>query len=208
MSDARDDDAQSLRALGTRLRRQRRARRLTLRDVAAQTGLSVPFLSKVENGGAAPSLTSLFALARVLGTSPEWLLAAPTVDSVRFVPKEAGQRFPVTDDGRAHRRQLTGAGEPFSAAEYVAEHGADLGGWNASPGREVIHVLSGRLEVTLRHDTGEISHVLDAGDTLIYDTSVPHRWTARGRSATRFLHVLTDGTARDQELLPMASSGN
>jgi transcriptional regulator with XRE-family HTH domain len=208
VTDSRDDDAQSLKVLGSRLRRQRRAHRLTLREVAELSGLSVPFLSKVENGGAAPSLTSLFALARVLGTSPEWLLAAPTEDHVRFVPRDAGQRFQVTDDGRAHRRQLTGANEPFSAAEYSAEHGADLGGWNASPGREVIHVLSGRLLVVLKTDSGEETHTLRTGDTLVYDTSVPHLWKALGRDTTRFLHVLTDGTARAQELVPAAISGN
>ena len=208
MSDSGEDNAQWLQILGARLRSQRRTHRLTLREVAEQSGLSVPFLSKVENGGATPSLTSLFALARVLGTTPEWLLAAPTHDAVRFVPRDAGQRFQVTDDGRAHRRQLTGVGEPFSAAEYSAEHGADLGGWNASPGREVIHVLSGRLEVVLRAETGEESHILGTGDTLVYDTSVPHRWQALGRSTTRFLHVLADGAARVQDAMPVAISGN
>ncbi|MDT7565916.1 MAG: hypothetical protein QOG76_4540, partial [Pseudonocardiales bacterium] len=40
----------------------------TLADVAAASGLSVPFLSQVENGRTSTSLRSLQALADALGT--------------------------------------------------------------------------------------------------------------------------------------------
>ena len=80
----------------------------------------MPFLSQVETSFAAPSLTSLFAIARVLDTTPERLLAGPVSADVVVTSGDGGQRYDITDAAQtAFRRQLTGLGEPFSAAEYV-----------------------------------------------------------------------------------------
>jgi transcriptional regulator with XRE-family HTH domain len=49
--------------LGLRLRTLRQARRLTQRELARRTGLAVPFLSRVENDRAEPSVRTLERLA-------------------------------------------------------------------------------------------------------------------------------------------------
>ena len=64
--------------LGHRLKAVRLQRRMSLRAVAEQAGLSAGHLSRVERGERTlDSLTALESLARVLGTSPEALSAAP-----------------------------------------------------------------------------------------------------------------------------------
>lgn len=187
-------DADPLVALGRRLRARRRALGLTLRQLSDRSGTSVPFLSQVENGLGTPSLTTLFTLARELGTPPEVLLAGPASDAVTLVRAGEGQRFAVSDAPRsAVRRQLTGADESFSAAEYTVDPGDDLGGFFASEGREVLHVLAGRLAVDLVAEDGLVTHELGAGDTLVYSTSTEHRWRHLGADTTRFLHVVTAG---------------
>lgn len=188
-------DADPAVALGAAVRDRRRALGLRLREVAAATGLSVPFLSQIENGGAMPSLTSLFGLAGVLQTTPERLLAGPYEAPVVLVRRDEGPTYAVTDGSpTAQRRQLTGAGEPFSAAEYVVPCGSDLGGFFASAGREMLHVLTGRLAVDLRSDAGGIEvYELGPGDTMLYTTSTAHRWRHQGRAVTRFVHVVAPG---------------
>ncbi|MEM9710924.1 MAG: XRE family transcriptional regulator [Actinomycetota bacterium] len=172
-----------------------RARRtqlgLTLSKLSDATGLSVPFLSQVETSFAAPSLISLFSIARALNTTPERLLAGPVSASVVVTASDQGPRYPVTDaSDSATRRQLTGLGEPFSAAEYEVPAGADLGGFFSSDGREMIHVKVGRLAVDLEEsESTVVTRELAAGDTIIYSTPVRHRWRHLGRSTTRFVHV-------------------
>jgi transcriptional regulator with XRE-family HTH domain len=179
--------------LGRRVRERRRRMGLTLKDLAQRTGLSVPFLSQVENGKR-PSLASLFGLARVLDTTPEALLAGPAREDVAFVGADAGSLYPYSDTTRAAvRRQLTGEGEPFSAAEYAAEPGDDLGGFQSSEGREMIYVVAGGLLVEIRTPAGLARHALRPGDTLVYSTSDEHRWSVVGQETTRFLHVLAPG---------------
>ena len=170
-------DAGPLRDLGGAMRARRHQLGLTLADVSAGTGLSVPFLSQIETSSATPSLTSLFSIAQVLDTTPERLLAGPGPAEVVLTRGGEGQQYPVTDADRSgHRRQLTGLGEPFSVAEYVVEPGADLGGFHSSAGRELLHVTAGRLLVDLDDGGTVTSHELAAGDSLVYPTSVLHRW--------------------------------
>ena len=89
---APDDSAEpdtSRPDLGSAVRARRRRLGLRLSDVAARTGLSVPFLSQIETNFATPSLTSLFAVADVLATSPERLLAGPGAGGGRADPRRA-----------------------------------------------------------------------------------------------------------------------
>ena len=186
-----NDNADALRRLGSLVRSRRRDLGFTLSEIAERTGLSTPFLSQVENGVGTPSLTSLFALARVLETTAEALLAGPPIEPVVVIRASEGARYPVSDQGSgAQRRQITGSGEPFSAAEYVVEPGTDLGGFEASSGRDLLHVIVGRLTVQVRRDGKETSHDLLPGDTILYDTGDAHRWRVSGKTATRFLHIV------------------
>jgi DNA-binding XRE family transcriptional regulator len=56
-----------LTAIGSRIRTMRRARRLTQRALSQRTGLAEAFLSRIENGRAAPSVHTLRRLADALG---------------------------------------------------------------------------------------------------------------------------------------------
>lgn len=189
-----DDDARTLRDLGVAVRRRRRALGMTQARLAAAAGLSVPFVSQIETGFAPPSLSSLFAIARVLDTRPELLLAGPTEDHVTLVRHGEGRIYAVTDAPlAAKRRQLTPLSEPFSGAEYTVERSGDLGGYESSPGREMIHVIDGSLLVDIVDEEGfEQTYELNAGDTLIYSTSSIHRWRHSGRKTSRFLHVASE----------------
>lgn len=63
-----------LREMAERIRETRLARRMTLKTVAAESGMSGANLSQVEHGETIPSVTSLLRLARALGVSADYLL--------------------------------------------------------------------------------------------------------------------------------------
>lgn len=89
------DDSKST---GTRIRSVRRGRRLTQRQLARTTGLAEPFLSRIENGRAVPSLRTIERLAEGLGVSVGDLLAAP---AGMFRPA-----CPVSGSGRCIAEQI------------------------------------------------------------------------------------------------------
>lgn len=185
-------NAEALRHLGQLVRAKRRALGYTLSEVALRTGLSSPFLSQVENGVGTPSLTSLFSLARVLDTTAEALLAGSPIEPVVVIRAAGGTRYPLSDRGSgALRRQLTTTGEPFSAAEYIVQPDTDLGGFEASAGRDLLHVLEGRLIVEVQSGSETTRHDLGPGDTILYDTADAHRWQVSSDTVTRFFHVVS-----------------
>ncbi|AEE97615.1 helix-turn-helix domain-containing protein [Mahella australiensis] len=61
-------------SVGERLKQLRQQRKLTLRDLSQKAGISISFLSDIENGRSNPSLKRLSELAEVLGTTVSYLL--------------------------------------------------------------------------------------------------------------------------------------
>src|SRR5690606_25670562 len=61
-------------SLGARIRAAREAAGLTLKALAARTGLSQPFLSRLERGQVSASIANLLEVARALGLSIAALL--------------------------------------------------------------------------------------------------------------------------------------
>ena len=71
-----DDNAQrQLRALGDFIKAQRQLAELSLRELAARTNVSNPYLSQIERGLHEPSVRVLKAIASALGLPAETLLA-------------------------------------------------------------------------------------------------------------------------------------
>ena len=74
--------------LGVYLREQRREARLSLRQLAAQAGVSNPYLSQIERGLRKPSADVLKELAKALRISAETLYVRAGI----LDPQEDGQR--------------------------------------------------------------------------------------------------------------------
>lgn len=62
--------------LGQVLRRLRNERKLSQEDVAYESGVDRSFLSEIERGIHQPTVSTLFRIARALGTSASAVLAA------------------------------------------------------------------------------------------------------------------------------------
>lgn len=150
-----DHKEQPLR-VGAAVRRRRRALELTLAVVAERSGLSVPFLSQVENERARPSQSSLERVADALGTTAvELLAAADPACSVDVVRAEAGAEFTP----EAHMRPLVRGHHQLHATEFTGDH---------EEGRE------------LQHRNDKLMYVAD-GAVEVEAEGVPTDWGAATR---------------------------
>ena len=168
-------------AVGSQIRRWRTVRGRTLAQVAAQSGLTVGYLSQVENDKASPSLAVLGSIADALDVPAAWLLmgdvAAPTV--VRaverpVVPTDLGRVEHV--DGRASR--------DVTIIEAVAAPGGSVG-MHAHAGDEHHVVLRGRFRMA----QGEHAVELGPGDYLRWDGSIPHEGEVVGDDEAAMLII-------------------
>ena len=116
MTTARGD---SLDRLGARIRHHRRQLGLTLVEVADQAGISQPFLSQIERGKAAPSMSTLEGLAHALGTTQAHLLDAVTAGGASDTGGTG--RGPSHPERVGVQRATEGATEAEPLAEWERE---------------------------------------------------------------------------------------
>lgn len=64
--------------IGTRMRELRKARGLTLKQLAAATGLSIGYLSQLERQAADPSVRALNVISTALGVGINWFFPIQT----------------------------------------------------------------------------------------------------------------------------------
>ncbi|MGQ4490404.1 helix-turn-helix domain-containing protein [Streptomyces sp. NBC_00727] len=156
------DEKETLR-VGAAVRRQRRSLGLTLAAVASRSGLSVPFLSQIENERARPSARSLDRVAEALETTTARLRAA--ADSARAVDVVRAAH----EDG-VHR--VVRGRHQLSALEFTGE--LDLGREFQHRNDEIMYVAEGAAEV----EAEGRAYRLVQGDTLFLSGGVRHRWRA------------------------------
>lgn len=155
--------------IGSSIRRRRKALSKTLVQVAQETELTVGFISQVERGICAPSLSSFMRIATSLNTSIEQLLNVS--ESFEAVTKaEHRQSYSLGEAGRWYEKLGPGfSGSLFYPCiihrppGHVSEH-------MHHKGEVFCYLISGELEYHL----GDVVHMLVAGDSIHHDTSVKH----------------------------------
>jgi len=185
-------------AIGPRVRALREAMRLSLRDLTERSGVSAPMLSQVERGETSPTLSVAARIAGGLELSLSQLLRLDEGGTVRVV--RAGERAAGGARSRGHSYEVLTPPIPGQRAEvslHVLKPGALTAGADDPPmhepgARETAVVLEGALRL---HCDGEL-HDLAEGDSVTFDSDLPHRFENPGRTPTRFLAVVSAGLRR------------
>jgi len=162
-------DADEVLQLGASIRSKRRALGLTLVRLAAQSGLSQPFLSQVERGEARPSMRSLAAIARALGTTAPALLSLPDSHPMLLLRQQDG--FEVENTGGSARSLARGR-RLLLPMEFIGGS-REFQEYNQHEGDEILYVISGVVEVDLESTPLQ---TLRARDSLYYEATRAHRW--------------------------------
>ena len=176
--------------LGARIRTLRRARSLTLVQVAELSGLSHPFLSQVENGRARPSFASLDRIARALGTTQVELFAALAQSAPAATPASGAV---VIDEGigmsgpfaEGSARVLVAGASAFTPMEFVSGN-REFGEYFVHDEEEFCYVVEGMIEADFG---GAETRMLHAGQAFYYRGGTPHRWRSPDGAVYRVLVV-------------------
>jgi transcriptional regulator with XRE-family HTH domain len=187
--------------LGSRLKDVRLKAGLTLRELARQADVSPSFVSQIENGKSQPSVSTLYAFAQLLNVSIDELFDQRGIEAERpplvegwgpdgdknptnaWHPSEYANRVSVVHPShRSHLAMADGvewerlAATPEHAVNFMkityapgatSTAGGDLVGHE---GFEYGYVLKGTLEVTV----GTEVFTLNVGESLGFDSSIPH----------------------------------
>lgn len=179
-------------SIGEKIRALRLRKKLGLVELGRHTGLSPALLSKIERGKLFPTLPTLLRIALVFGVGLEHFFTEDLRRRmVAVVRAKERKRFPEKPKGKdsafhfecldfnALDRKLNAYYAEFRplAAEKVQPH--------QHAGAEFLFVLRGKLAVGLLDQ----EYVLDAQDSIYFDSSLPHTYRRLGASPCAALVV-------------------
>ena len=219
--------------VGPNLRAHREQRQLSLREVARRLNISPSALSQIETGKSRPSVSTLYAIVTELGISLDELFGgrqAPPDRPAARAPKQRVRARTRPAEGRAELdsdivqrsatrhaidlqsgvrwERLTAQPDPEADFLYVVY---DVGGSSSQndlfmrhAGREYGLVLTGTLEVTVGFET----YTLGPGDSISFDSTIPHRLRNTGSEPVTgvWLVIGRSGDDRNRGLAPPPES--
>lgn len=185
--------------IGERLRDLREARNISMRTLAARSGLSANALSMIERGKASPSVSTLYKLADALGISITSFFATDT-DRKQVVFLKSDERPHVSFSRGVFEglggEQFVGRVEPFM---LTLENSANSGPRTMThTGHEFVFCLRGELEYQVER---QIYH-LEAGDSLLFAANLKHKWKNPGRTVATAI-IIISGFEEGEELHAM-----
>ncbi len=178
-------------AIGSKLRRLRLRKSMGLVELSQHTGLSPALLSKLERDVMHPTLPTLLRIAMVFSVGLEYFFNPEPKPVLEIVRKKDRLRFPDSPDNAkvAYYFESLDFPVPNRALDsYLAEFepvAVERSRLHEHPGIEFLYVLSGKLELRTREDPHELSE----GDSVYFDSTVPHGYRRIGAKRTTALVV-------------------
>lgn len=183
-----------MRFIGKIIKQLREEQSLSIEDLAERSGIEAAKLTEIENGGVIPSIGVMIKISRALGERLGTILDGG--ENLGAVVTRAADNKPSADAlsggdlGRnehmnfyslaqgKHDRSM----EPMIVR--LSEKKEDA--MSEHEGEEFIYVLSGVVEVKY----GQQCHTLTKGDTIYYDSLVPHQVYSGSQEEAEILAVI------------------
>ena len=158
-----------------KIREYRKQRKLTIKELAALSGMSISYISQIERGEIDPSLSSLRKIAAVFQL-PLYMLLDDMEVMGNLTLRKDQQVVCYSEDKAVTYRFLT----PLPSPEYspdtllisfaLAPHSQDVPEPIRHFSEEMIYVTEGQLTVQI----GNTDIVLNPGDSTVIQKNLPH----------------------------------
>ncbi len=185
-------------SVGPRIRALRENMSLSLRDLAAKCGVSAPMLSQVERGETSPTLAVAARIAAGLDLTLSQLLRLD--ENHHVVVVTARERRQGKGRGKGHSYELLTPqlpGQRMELSKHRLKPGASTGGQGDPPmhepgSRETVLVVIGTVTLVIDGAARE----LEAGDTVTFDSDLPHHFENLTGDEAVFLAITAAGLRR------------
>jgi len=180
--------------IGKKIRELRKKAGLVLQDLSNRTGLSKPLLSQIEKEVVSPPIATLLKISRALDINigfffqnhdPEERVVlvrkdeSKVIDSRYFGREESGYYYEALAYKKSKKYM-----EPF-LVEFKRKKAEKLS-YFSHEGEEFIYLLEGILEFRTENQ----QYILHPGDSLYFESSIPHAYRALERKNARALTVV------------------
>lgn len=182
--------------VGEKIKSLRETKEISIAEMAERTGLAEEQINRIENNVDIPSLAPLIKIARALGVRLGTFLDDQDEMGAVICRKQEETDSTISFsnnamDARTHMKYQALAKsksdrhmEPF-IVDIEATNDTDFT-LSSHEGEEFIYVMDGIIEVC----HGKKNHIIKAGDTIYYDSIVPHHVHGYEGQAAKILAVV------------------
>lgn len=174
-------------SLGDKLRQLRSERNISQRELAQLAGLSPNSISLIERDETSPSVATLQSLANALNIRMSYFFEEESPTSVLHI--KSGVRPRIESEGVS----IEGMGKTLAYQELepfviTLDPHAGSGGERqvVHSGHEFVYCLQGKIEYVI---DGKI-YLVETGDILIFEATLPHLWRNPFANEAKFILVL------------------
>ena len=165
--------------LGRRVKLERLAKGMTLKQVADSSGMSPTHISEIERGRTSPTVGALLRIARALGKSATYFVEEDELPTVSIVRRHERPHRTIKDgDKSVADVDFLTKGIPAGRLRVVQFQGlsdGDVAG-PVHQGEEILLVTAGKIKVTVGEDVFELSD----GDCIQFKGSAAHKFEKLG----------------------------
>ena len=177
------------RIISQRIKDLRTQRNLTLSDLAKSTGFSKGLLSKIENNQVSPPIATLSTISKALGVRIGYFFKEDESGKRTAVFTKEYKGIPVVQDGTKFGYTYEALAmdkvdklmEPFL---LTVKHG-DEANYFQHKGDEFIYMVKGKM----RFEIGSENYILEEGDSLYFDSSIPHKPIVLNEGEAKFIAI-------------------
>ncbi len=179
-----------IKQIGDRLKGLRDVLDIPAEEIAQLCNISIEEYLKMENGDGDISISKLQTISKRYGIALDVLMFGeePRMSSYFLTRKDQGMSV---ERRKAYKYQSLASGfrgrnaDPFMVLVEPKPEGSVIE-QNSHEGQEFDFVTEGRLELTIKNKT----LILNQGDSIYFDSSLPHCMRALDDKAVRFLAVI------------------
>ena len=182
--------------VGQKIKAIREAKQISVEEIVERTGLAQEQIERIEGNIDIPSLAPLIKIARALGVRLGTFLDDQDETGAVVCRKEEHTDNSISFSNNALRARTHMQYHSLSASkadrhmepfiidvEATEETSYEL---SSHEGEEFIYVMEGVLEVAY----GKKHHVIEAGDSIYYDSIVPHHVHGYNGQAAKIIAVV------------------
>ena len=182
--------------VGEKIKAIRETKQISVEELVERTGLAVEQIERIESNVDIPSLAPLIKIARALGVRLGTFLDDQDGSGAVVCRKEEHTDNSISFSNNAMSARTHMQYHSLSASKsdrhmepFIIEiNQTDEASYELSSheGEEFIYVMEGVVEVSY----GKKSHIIEAGDSIYYDSIVPHHVHGFEGQAARILAVV------------------
>lgn len=176
---------------GEKIREVRKRKKLTLKDVASHLGVSESLISQIETNKVSPAVDTLLTLADFLEIDLDYLFKdfkqTKKVNIVRKTERKRIQMNKVTYEQLS--KTVQDDSEHGIEAYHLCIEPGHFSGSNeyGHMGKELGVIVEGKGEFSIGNET----YTLNKGDSISFESNIPHKLTNTGKDKLRAFWVIT-----------------